>query len=432
MDGKLCGEVNDMMNDRDRAEETFSIVMKTKFDNKTANSILDSGAGVSVMDRGTFENLGISSKIINLEKCNDILRNASDNMMDILGIARINVHVCGTNRSFSHNFRILNQRSHRNVILGRDLMRKFKVVTFDFKNDAIHLDGCRIKGVAPPRKKVSVRVVDKLWIPARSETIAVVSSSKDYSFVSSNFSPQRLPGHPNIYVSKAMVNPNVEGKFVITMVNTGNEPVRLRNRLVVGTLRAPDEVIASIDLNSINSVEQNDEIVCAIGEMVEKTDLSSAQKHDVVTVLSEYSDIFAADPKRPSQTDVKDHKITVNSNPVYIKRRRLPLAWEKEVDDQVQEMHRNEIIRHSSSPWNAPILLVKKKDNSIRFVCDFRALNEVTKKDTYPLPQIKDVIDKMQGMRFWSTLDAASAYWSIPMAEQDKQKNCVFRPPRKV
>ena len=151
------------------------------------------------------------------------------------------------------------------------------------------------------------------------------------------------------------------------------------------------------------------------------------------SLLTKYRDVFAVDPKNPSQTDLVHHKITVNpQTPIYMKPHWIPLAWEKEVDNQVKEMYRNNIIRESNSPWNAPILLVKKKDQSVRFVCDFRALNEVTKKDTYPLPQIKDVIDKMQGMKYWSMLDAASAYWSIPMAEEDKEKNCVFCPKREI
>ena len=73
------------------------------------------------------------------------------------------------------------------------------------------------------------------------------------------------------------------------------------------------------------------------------------------------------------------------------------------------EMISNDIIRPSVSPWNAPIILVKKKDNTLRFVCDFRALNSVPKRDTYPLPLIQDVIDKMEGSVYWTKLDAASA-----------------------
>ena len=92
-------------------------------------------------------------------------------------------------------------------------------------------------------------------------------------------------------------------------------------------------------------------------------------------------------------------------------------------------MLNNGIVRKSKSPWNAPILLVKKKDGSYRFVCDFRALNDVTERDTYPLSLIADVIDKMDGTCYWTTLDAASAYWSVPLDEDDKHKT-AFSVPR--
>ena len=65
----------------------------------------------------------------------------------------------------------------------------------------------------------------------------------------------------------------------------------------------------------------------------------------------------------------------------------------------------------------------------MRFVCDFRGLNDVTKKDSYPLPHVRDVIDRMEGAQFWTTLDAASAYWSMPVAEGDKEKT-AFSVPR--
>ena len=61
-------------------------------------------------------------------------------------------------------------------------------------------------------------------------------------------------------------------------------------------------------------------------------------------------------------------------------------------------------------------------------MCDFRGLNDVSKKDSYPLLHIRDVIDKMHGARFWSTLDAASAYWSMPLAEDDKEKTALSLP----
>ena len=126
---------------------------------------------------------------------------------------------------------------------------------------------------------------------------------------------------------------------------------------------------------------------------------------------------------KPKRTNVLKHKIvTENTLPQYRKPYKIPHAYEKEVDKQIKEMIENDIIRPSISPWNAPVMLVKKKDQSLRFVLDFRALNDVTKKDTYPLPLIQDLIDRMGGSVYWTKLDAASAYWSMPLEEDSKEK----------
>ena len=71
----------------------------------------------------------------------------------------------------------------------------------------------------------------------------------------------------------------------------------------------------------------------------------------------------------------------------------IPEALTDELQSIVNQMLRDKIIRHSSSPWNSPIILVKKEDASKekwRLVVDFRRLNEVTVGDSYPLPLITD------------------------------------------
>ena len=118
---------------------------------------------------------------------------------------------------------------------------------------------------------------------------------------------------------------------------------------------------------------------------------------------------------------------TGDENYAYAKPRRIPVAWEKEIQENVEEMLHNDIIRPSESPWNCPIILVKKRGKT-RFVCDYRDLNKKTKSDTYPLPNIKDCVERMEGTKFWTTLDAAAAYWSVELEERDREKTAFSVP----
>ena len=74
------------------------------------------------------------------------------------------------------------------------------------------------------------------------------------------------------------------------------------------------------------------------------------------------------------------------------------------------------IIRPSNSPYSAPIILVTKKDGSNRMCTDFRRLNEVTKKEAFPLPRIDQILDHLHGATIFSSLDLAAGYWQVPLA----------------
>ncbi|MBJ5579750.1 RNA-directed DNA polymerase [Salmonella enterica subsp. enterica serovar Derby] len=102
--------------------------------------------------------------------------------------------------------------------------------------------------------------------------------------------------------------------------------------------------------------------------------------------------------------------------------RRHPLAKREEVNHLVNEMKKQDVIEPFSSPWASPVVLVRKKDGSTRFCVEYRRLNDITKKDSYPLPRIDDTLDRLSGAEWFSTLDLRSGYWQVNVNPDDKEK----------
>lgn len=85
-------------------------------------------------------------------------------------------------------------------------------------------------------------------------------------------------------------------------------------------------------------------------------------------------------------------------------------------------MLKDGVIRHSKSEWASPVVLAPKADGGLRFCVDYRKLNERTKKDSYPIPRMDECIDTLGEANIFSTLDANSGYWQVPIVEEDKPK----------
>ena len=81
------------------------------------------------------------------------------------------------------------------------------------------------------------------------------------------------------------------------------------------------------------------------------------------------------------------------------------------------------VIEPSCSPWSSPVVLVTKRDNSIRFCVDYRVLNELTVKDAYPIPRVDDCLDALSGSKWYSTMDLSSGFWQVGLAEEDREKS---------
>ena len=91
-------------------------------------------------------------------------------------------------------------------------------------------------------------------------------------------------------------------------------------------------------------------------------------------------------------------------------------------------MQERNIIHPSTSPWAAPVVLVRKKSGELRFCVDYRKLNNVTRKDAYPLPCVDDTLDTLAGSCWFTTLDLISGYWQVPLHTEDREKSAFTTP----
>ena len=151
--------------------------------------------------------------------------------------------------------------------------------------------------------------------------------------------------------------------------------------------------------------------------------LEPERQEQICRLLCEFSEVFSKGPQDLGRTDVIQHRInTKDAAPIRQAPRRLPLAKQHEATQAIKEMERDGVIEPSVSPWAAPIVLVRKKDGSTRFCVDYRKLNSVTRKDSYPLPRIDDTLESLSGATWFSSLDLKSGYWQVGMHPEDREK----------
>ena len=147
-------------------------------------------------------------------------------------------------------------------------------------------------------------------------------------------------------------------------------------------------------------------------------DWTEEQRNQVKSVIEQYSFLFAMNSLDLGRTDLVKHHIELKDyTPIKDRYRRIPPHQYEEVRKHLKEMLDIGAIRRSNSPWASPVVLVRKKDGSLRFCIDLRKLNARTVKDAYSLPHIEDALDSLNGACIFTSLELKSGYWQVELDE---------------
>lgn len=266
-----------------------------------------------------------------------------------------------------------------------------------------------------------VKIRQTLTLPPNSET--AVTCTADGNVGSSSGvveADAALPG--GVMVGRTLVDTR-RPSFRVLMANLSDKPVRLRGDTTVGTCELVDVVeSATAGEERFPRSSQLPEHVQPLMKCI-SPNLSENEQEQVRLLLVEFSDVFSSADDDLGRTNLAEHHIdTGHHPPIRVPPRRIPITKREEATKLIEDMSDQGLIERSNSPWSSALVLVRKKDGSLRCCVDYRALNDATVKDSYPLPRIDDTLDALVGANWFSTLDLKSGYHQIGMTEKDKEK----------
>ena len=264
-----------------------------------------------------------------------------------------------------------------------------------------------------------------------------------------------------LIVARELLDPR-QSVMPVRLVNLEDHSVKLKKNYLLGELhciKAFEEVyestnnltehvashICRLESNVSSEVqsfnEQSDdgnfgeradipELPTHLQELYERTSKNIPSKDNrkqLAELLVRNEDAFAKNKIDLGSCSVIKHKIdTAESAPIRQPLRRTPIGFEGEEEKYLREQIDQGVIRPSKSPWASPVVLVRKKDNSVRWCIDYRRLNEVTLKDAYPLPRIDMCLDCLASATIFSCLDLQSGYWQIELEDKDQPKTAFI------
>jgi hypothetical protein len=313
------------------------------------------------------------------------------------------------------------------MLLGLDFLKKHGA-TIDIVGATMCLNGQVVpmaqEGELVEARVANVTVARTVVIPPNSVAMVKCSLGKPIGTFAVEAECGDVIVPMSVHVSEAVLR--------LPMVNMSGHHVRLKQGKLVGKAEEvrlvrplPEELTSVKVVREAAKCDKDITVPDHLRDLYErsKLNLSDEEQVQVAGFLREFEDVFAKNEYDLGNFTAVEHCIdTGEAKPIRQKMRRTPVAFVTEEENHLKKMLEAGVIQPSNSEWCSAPVLVRKRDGSVRWCVDYRGLNSVTVKDVYPLPLIEDCIDMLAGQKWFSKLDANSAYWQIKIKESDRKK----------
>ena len=369
------------------------------------------------MHRRVYDQLKNKPKLQNKKVC---LQSANGTELQCDGC--ITVQFCISGTDMSQDFYVIRDLN-RSLILGLDWLKQNNVrIYFDLKclringktyvnlEEDIHIASTvRMKTtclIQPQTAKICYGKV-------RENPDLLVVQNYEITQIDRGF----IVNQPGLQIINTVSTLNRDISLPLLIVNNTNKFIRIYRHGLLARI----SVVKGDNLLNVNSVIQNGKNDTHLN--LKDLDVSKEYRPKIEKLILQNKDLFANKDSELDHTDTVQMQIdTGNRNPIKMRPYRTPIKNREVVDKAIDEMLDADVIRRSRSPWSFPVVIVDKKDGSKRFCVDFRKLNQVTKKNSYPLPLIDDILALLGKAKYFTSLDLKSGYWQVAMNEKDKEK----------
>ena len=414
-----------------------SFLLPVTIDRQRVDFVIDTGSGYSILRKDIWEGLPGNQ---DLRPCDRQLVGVSGDSLDLKGTANITMEVQG--KIFILEVIVVNHIT-TGAILGLDFMSKEQCV-LNVGHGTLRIDSA---GIEVPLSRVPtcgdqepsvcrqrfLHLVETTLVPAQSELEVLTAPGETLG--EGTWLIEGKSTSPHVLIARVVAQTSVGRETTpIRLLNLGPEPVKLYKgtTLATATQVSPSDVCEPLN-GSVCAVSEplSQDLRDALWASVSDSDspLTHQQRDELFSLLSKYSDVFATHTADFGRTGRVKHEIPTGSNPPIRQAfRRVPPAQRRDMTVLLKDMQAKDVIHPSSSPWASPVVLVKKKDGSVRFCVDYRKVNAVTRKDAYPLPRIDDTLDTLAGSKWFTTLDLISGYWQVEVDPKDQPKTAFSTP----
>jgi len=278
-------------------------------------------------------------------------------------------------------------------MLGSDWLQAHNCL-WDFGRGRLFVDG-RAAVTLSRKRPLSCRRVfvhDDAVLPPRQETVSARSTLLSPRKIGADWIIDSHQERPGLYVGRTLL-PASHHDIKVRMVNTTAEPQVLSRGTCLGSLQLVDVVepptsapstVSASDPSPIPAPKADTSVADVTSSLMKKLpdDLTDDQVFQVQQLLQGYDDVFSHGAFDMGRTTLVEHSIDTGSQrPIRQGLRRHPVAHLDTIEEQVEELIRNDFVEPAASPWASNVVLVRK-DGSHRLCVDYRAVNEATYKDS--------------------------------------------------